>query len=392
MTQGICILGATGSIGQNTLKVIAKHPEQFHIEALTANTAFKILFEQCLKFQPKFAVMANDAAAKQLKDLLDNVKPKLDITVLSGEQALIDVAALASVDKVMSAIVGAKGLLPTLSAIKAGKTVLIANKEPLVMAGSFMLDAAQKYGATVLPVDSEHNAIFQCLPDNYQAGTSPKNIYKVHLTASGGPFLNWDIKQFSDITPTLACDHPTWDMGPKISVDSATLMNKGLEVIEACYLFGLSPDQIQVVIHPESIVHSLVEYIDGSYLAQMGSHDMRVAIAHSLAWPKRMTSGAPRLDLFSVGQLNFSPPDTAKFRCLALAFEALKLGGAAPAILNASNEVAVHAFLTERVRFDQIPAMIESVLNKYYDLKITSIEDAIYADQLARQYALSLSE
>jgi len=390
MTQGICILGATGSIGQNTLKVIEMHPEKFHVVALTANTSVQKLYEQCEKFAPEFAVMVDERAAASLRELLEHSKLKRNITVLSGEQALAEVAALDGVDKVMSAIVGAKGLLPTLAAIKAAKTVLVANKEPLVMAGRFMLEAAHKYGATLLPVDSEHNAIFQCLPDNYQTGFPPKDIRKIHLCASGGPFLDIDVTEFSKITPEMACQHPTWDMGQKISIDSATLMNKGLEVIEACHLFGKDSDDIQVVVHPESIVHSLVEYIDGSYIAQMGPHDMRVAIAHSLSWPSRIESGAPRLDLFSVQQLHFSQPDMHKFRCLALAFEAFNLKGAAPAVLNAANEVAVHAFLHYRVRFDQIPAIIESVLNKYYDLKLTSIDDALYADTLARQHALKV--
>lgn len=385
MTTGICILGATGSIGQSTLDVISLHPDKFHLHALTAHRNVERLVALCLKHRPSVAVMVDPEAFKVFEEHIRATNFTGEI--LSGEQALIEVAQHPGSEKVMSAIVGAKGLLPTMAAIQAAKTVLIANKEPLVMAGSFMLQAAKESGATLLPVDSEHNAIFQGLPSHYRAGHRPEDVHKIHLTASGGPFLEFAKSQFASITPEMACQHPNWSMGQKISTDSATLMNKGLEVIEAGHLFQLNPHEIEVIIHPESIVHSLVEYNDGSYIAQMGPHDMKVAIAHCLGWPRRIRSGAPRLDLKALAELHFTAPDLQKFPCLKFAFEAFAQGGAAPAVLNAANEVAVHAFLNKQVRFDQIPAIIESVLDKYYDLDITQFEDVLFVDNLARQFA-----
>ena len=386
--QGICILGSTGSIGQNTLRVIEHHRDQFQVIALCAQRSNEIMFEQCVKFEPQYAVLSDLEAAKQLKSLIRTTRLKTE--VLSGESALSEMVALPNVDKVMSAIVGAKGLLPTLKALEAGKTVLIANKEPLVMAGALMIETARKHSATILPVDSEHNGVFQCLPDDYRIGQPlPKTIRNLTLTASGGPFLHYPVEQFTSITPQMACQHPNWKMGPKITVDCATLMNKGLEVIEASVLFGLTPEHIQVIVHPESVIHALVSYCDGTQLAHLGNHDMRIAISHCLAWPQRIDSKAAELDLLALGQINFIKPDRHKFPCLKLAYEAGELGKAAPAILNASNEVAVHAFLNQQVSFSAIPAIIESVLNKFYDLPAENLNEIFMADKIARSEALN---
>lgn len=385
--QGICILGATGSIGQNTLDVIAHNREQFEVIALCAHQSFQKLFEQCVQFEPSFAVLTDQYAAEKLQVLISGTA--LKTRVLVGEQALCEVVSLESVDKVMSAIVGAKGLVPTLKAIQSGKTVLIANKEPLVMAGSLMMQAAHAHHATIIPVDSEHNAIFQCLPDPYRTGQAlPKEVKKLTLTASGGPFLHYPQEAFADITPSMACAHPNWKMGQKITVDCATLMNKGLEVIEASHLFAIKHDCIDVVVHPESLIHALVTYCDGSLLAQMGAHDMRIAISHSLAWPHRIASQAPFLDLVAVGKLNFLPPDTSKFPCLQLAYDAMSIGKASPAVLNASNEIVVHAFLQGQLSFNAIPVIIEKLMNKLYDLSVDTIEQVLQVDSIARSETL----
>lgn len=385
--QGICILGATGSIGQNTLDVIAHNQGLFDVIALCAHQSFQVLFEQCLKFEPAFAVLSDQEAAQKLQSLISGTSLKTQ--VLAGEEALCEVVSLVSVDKVMSAIVGAKGLMPTLKAIQAGKVVLIANKEPLVMAGALMMHAAEEYGATIIPVDSEHNAIFQCLPDNYRVGqTLPKTVRKLTLTASGGPFLHYPQEAFADITPSMASQHPNWKMGQKITVDCATLMNKGLEVIEASHLFAVKHDCIDVVVHPESLIHALVSYCDGSLLAHMGAHDMRIAISHSMAWPHRIASQAPFLDLIEVAKLNFFAPDTSKFPCLRLAYDAMRAGKAAPTVLNASNEVVVHAFLQGQVRFNAIPVIIEKIMNKLFDLSVDTIEQVLQVDSIARNETL----
>jgi 1-deoxy-D-xylulose-5-phosphate reductoisomerase len=383
--QKITILGSTGSIGQSTLNVIAQHPQMFEVVALSADTSVDMLFEQCCVFKPAFAVMAQPEAAKLLKTKL--TASGMDITVLSGTEGLCTIAQLPPVTKVVAAIVGAQGLLPTLSAVEAGKQVLLANKEALVMTGNIMLNAAKKSGAILLPIDSEHNALFQCMPKDYISGTTPLGVKQLVLTASGGPFLHTPVEAFDDLTPQMALRHPNWVMGKKITIDCATLMNKGLEVIEACQFFQLPPEMVQVVIHPQSVIHSLVEYEDGTMLAQLGTPDMRIPISYCLAWPQRVSSGAKRLSLTEVGQLTFLPPDLKKFRCLALAYEALALGNAAPAVLNASNEVVVDAYLKEQMRFSQIPTIIEKVLQKFYDLPATTLEEVLWADQCARKHA-----
>lgn len=384
--QGICILGSTGSIGQNTLNVLEHHLDKFQIVALCAHRSYKLLFEQCLKFEPQFAVMSDLEAGQKLKALIDTTSSKT--RVLTGEQALLEMGTLPEVDKVMSAIVGAKGLLPTLKSLEAGKTVLIANKEPLVMAGKLMLETAKQFGATILPVDSEHNAIFQCLPDSYHIGEPlPNNVQKLVLTASGGAFLHYPQEKFSEITPEMACKHPNWKMGPKITIDCATLMNKGLEVIEASVLFGVPVKDIDVIVHPESVVHALVHYCDATQLAHLGSHDMRIAIAHCLAWPQRIKSKAPVLDLIALGQLNFLAPDYKKFPCLKLAYDAGTLGQAAPTVLNASNEMVVQAFLNQQINFVAIPTIIEKVLNQFYDLPANNLDEILAADEKARREA-----
>jgi len=381
--EGICILGSTGSIGQNTLAVIALYPEQFKVIALTAATSVDKLFEQCCAFKPRYAVMMDERSAKVLQDKLK--AHNIPTQVLQGINGLCEVAALPQVSKVVAAIVGAAGLLPTLEAIKAGKQILLANKEALIMAGDLFMATARHSGASFLPVDSEHNALFQCMPNGYQTGHRPIGVEKLILTASGGPFLNTDLSEFSRVTPEMACQHPNWKMGKKITVDCATLMNKGLEVIEASKLFQFKEDEIEVVVHPQSVIHSLVEYTDGSVLAQLGTPDMRIPIAYCLAWPKRIASGAAKLSLSQIKQLTFFEPDTQKFRCLDLAFQALTLGKAAPTVLNASNEVVVDAFLKEQMCFSKIPTIIERVLEKLYDLSAVSLDDIVMADKFARK-------
>lgn len=385
---GICILGSTGSIGQSTLAVLAEHPDKFKVVALSASKSVDKLFEQCCVFKPMYAVLMQAADAKTLQHKLTSSGIKTE--VLCGLDSLCQIAALPEVTKVVAAIVGAAGLLPTLSAIKAGKQILLANKEALIMAGDLFLNTARQSGAVLLPVDSEHNALFQCMPPGYQTGTRPKGVSRLILTASGGPFLDKDKATFNQITPEMACQHPNWKMGKKITVDCATLMNKGLEVIEASKLFQFKEDEIEVIVHPQSVIHSLVEYSDGSLLAQLGTPDMRIPIAHCLSWPERIVSGAKRLSLTEVAKLTFLPPDVSKFRCLSLAYQALNLGKAAPTVLNASNEVVVEAFLDRKMCFSQIPSIIETVLEKFYDLSAVSLEDILFADKIARNKTVEL--
>ena len=383
--QGITILGSTGSIGVNTLKVIALHPQRYRVVALTANTQVERLFAQCLQFQPKFAVMLDAVAAQQLQALV--LEAGLATEVLAGIDGLNRVAALTQVQIVMAAIVGAAGLLPTLSAIRAGKRVLLANKEPLVISGALCLQEARKSGAELLPIDSEHNAVFQCMPAGYATGVTPVGVRKIQLTCSGGPFRTTAPAALADVTPEQACAHPNWVMGRKISVDSATLMNKGLEVIEACRLFDLTPDRVEVVIHPQSVIHSLVEYDDGSVLAQMGNPDMRTPIAHALAWPQRIASGVKSLDLSALARLDFAAPDFTRFPCLRLAYDAAHTGGTAPAVLNAANEIAVAAFLHGRIGFLQIAQTIEHTLAHVVIEHDMQLEAVLAQDAVARGVA-----
>jgi 1-deoxy-D-xylulose-5-phosphate reductoisomerase len=385
---GVCILGSTGSIGQSTLCVLAEHPDKFRVIALSASSSIDKLFEQCGVFKPAYAVLMQPNDVKILQQKLKSSGLKTE--VLCGIEGLCHIAALPEVTKVVAAIVGSAGLLPTLSGIKAGKQILLANKEALIMAGDLFLSTARQSGAVLLPVDSEHNALFQCMPPGYQTGTRPNGVSRLILTASGGPFLNKEEATFTEITPEMACQHPNWKMGKKITVDCATLMNKGLEVIEASKLFQFSEDEIEVIVHPQSVIHSLVEYSDGSLLAQLGTPDMRIPISYCLSWPERIVSGAQRLSLTKVAQLTFLPPDVSKFRCLSLAYQALSLGKAAPTVLNASNEVVVESFLQRKMCFSQIPSIIETVLEKLYDLSAISLEDILFADKLARNKTVEL--
>lgn len=386
--QKVTILGATGSIGRSTLDVIASHPERYEIFALTAHTQTERLFEYCLRFRPCYAVLAQSVDAKILQIKLKEAG--LATEVLYGAESLISVATAPEVDVVMAAIVGAAGMLPTLAAINAHKRVLLANKEALVMAGHLFMDALKASQAILLPIDSEHNAIFQALPHPYQ-GATEACVEKVLLTASGGPFRGFDYASLREVTPDMACKHPNWSMGRKISVDSATMMNKGLEFIEACWLFDLKPNQLEVVIHPQSIIHSMVQYHDGSVIAQMGNPDMRTPIAYGLSYPDRIHSGVKALDFFSLCALTFEAPDHQTFPCLSLAQEAFSQGGAMPAILNAANEIAVEAFLQERIRFIDIPVVIEGTMNVCMEHQpANSLEALIAADQEARHYAQEL--
>ena len=378
----LSILGSTGSVGQSTLDVVARHSDRYNIVALSANTNVEKMLAQCEQFRPQLAVMADISSAEKLKTALQS-SSATDTEVLAGPEAINQIASDASSESLMSAIVGAAGLLPTLEAVKAGKRVLIANKEPLVMTGDLFMREAQNVGATILPIDSEHNAIFQCLPDNQ----SKSDVCKIHLTASGGPFRGRPWQELAEITPEQACAHPNWSMGQKISVDSATMMNKGLELIEASALFGLSADRVDIVVHPQSIIHSMVEYCDGSFLAQLGSPDMRIPIAHALSWPERIESGAKTLDITEIAKLDFHKPDMTNLPCLALARQAAEQGGSAPAILNAANEIAVEAFLNKRIRFTQIPLIIEAALEQLDSSEITSIESVLQIDNDARDLA-----
>ncbi|MGZ8225715.1 MAG: 1-deoxy-D-xylulose-5-phosphate reductoisomerase [Methylococcaceae bacterium] len=381
--KGICILGATGSIGVSTLDVVARHNHLYKVIALTANTNIDVLFEQCLVHHPEVVVVVDESKAEAFRQKIGSSTIS-DIQVLSGSNALEQVATLDSVDSVMAAIVGAAGLLPTLAAAKAGKTVLLANKEALVMSGDIFMQAVAESGAHLLPIDSEHNAIFQCMPAGYQSGVRAQQARRILLTASGGPFREMPLPQMSSVTPAQAVAHPNWDMGRKISVDSATMMNKGLEMIEACLLFNMTPDQIQVVIHPQSVIHSMVDYVDGTVLAQMGNPDMRIPIAHALAWPERFDSGAEPLNLFNIRRMDFEEPNLERFPCLPLAYRAINAGGTMPTVLNAANEIAVDAFLNEQIRFTDIPIVIERCMDAIEVKAADNLNIVLDADQQTR--------
>ena len=379
---GLAILGSTGSIGVSTLDVVARHPQRYRVIALTANRDVEGLFTQCRRFAPTYAVMADKDQAALLERRVRSAG--LSVRVLAGSESLEQVAALPEVDQVMAAIVGAAGLLPTLSAVRAGKRILLANKEALVVAGRLFIEAAERSGAEILPIDSEHNAVFQCMPAGFQHGMDAVGVRRILLTASGGPFRGLPLEALHQVTPAQACAHPNWDMGRKISVDSATMMNKGLEVIEACWLFHTEAQRIEVVLHPQSVIHSMVEYSDGSVLAQLGNPDMRTPIAHAMAWPKRMESGVGSLDLCAVAQLDFEAPDLQRFPCLGLAYRALETGGSAPVILNAANEVAVDAFLDGRLRFTAVSEVIEATLSNMPSSDADGIDSLLQVDAEAR--------
>jgi len=387
--KGICILGATGSIGVSTLDVVARHSDKYKVVALTANTNIETLYEQCVTHKPEYAVVVNEAKAEQFKQKLADTGIS-SINVLSGAKALELVSTLDNVDSVMAAIVGAAGLLSSLAAAKAGKTVLLANKESLVMSGDIFMQAVRDSGAKLLPIDSEHNAIFQCMPAGYVAGNKVKIARRILLTASGGPFRETPIEDLHDVTVAQAVAHPKWDMGRKISVDSATMMNKGLELIEACLLFNMSPDDIQVVIHKQSIIHSMVDYVDGSVLAQMGNPDMRVPIAHAMAWPDRFESGVDPLNIFDVKQMDFAEASLERFPCLRLAYEAITAGGIMPTVLNAANEIAVDEFLNENIKFTDIPVVIEKCMAKFSDEEANTLDIILKADADARELSYQI--
>lgn len=385
--KGICVLGATGSIGESTLDVVSRHSDQYKVIALTANTNIDVLFEQCLTHLPEYTVVVDEEKAAIFKERID-ASSLSGIKVMSGAKALEFVSTLDNVDSVMAAIVGAAGLLPSLAAAKAGKTVLLANKEALVMSGDIFMQAVKSAGATLLPIDSEHNAIFQCMPAGYIAGDSAKQARRILLTASGGPFRETPVDELHTVTVEQAVAHPKWDMGRKISVDSATMMNKGLELIEACLLFNMSPDDIQVVIHKQSIIHSMVDYVDGSVLAQMGNPDMRTPIAHAMAWPERFDSGVEPLNIFDVRQMDFEEPDLDRFPCLRLAYEAISAGGIMPTVLNASNEIAVDEFLNERIKFTDIPLVVERCMQQFSAEELAdSIDSILQVDKKARKFS-----
>ena len=381
----LTILGSTGSIGKSTLDVVARHPDKYRVFALTAHQQDELLFQQCQVFKPSFAVMLDANAADRLRQRIQN--SNLTVEVLSGVEALEQVSAATEVDAVMAAIVGAAGLRPTLAAARAGKKILLANKETLVMAGRLFMDAVQRSGSPLLPIDSEHNAIFQSLPRNFNGNLVASGVSKILLTASGGPFRNTSLAELKTVTPEQACAHPNWSMGRKISVDSASMMNKGLEVIEAHWLFNASADDIQVVVHPQSVIHSLVQYVDGSVLAQLGNPDMRTPIAYGLAYPERIAAGVASLDLFSIARLDFVAPDFERFPCLALAYQALRAGGTAPSVMNAANEIAVDAFLNRRIAFLDIPRVIEETLAEIPLREVQVLDDVLEADAEARRIA-----
>ena len=384
-SKGICILGSTGTIGVNTLDVISRHSDDFHIVALTANNNYEKLKEQCLKYQPSIAVMVDENKAELLQAALS--QQACETKILSGKQSLELVASHETVDYVMAAIVGAAGLLPNLAAAKAGKRILLANKESLVMSGQLFMDTVAQNNAELLPIDSEHNAIFQAMPLPINGVQQKKGVTKILLTGSGGPFRTMPIEHLTEVTPEQAIAHPNWVMGKKISVDSATMMNKGLEMIEACWLFDVSVEQIQVVIHPQSTVHSMVSYIDGSVLAQLGNPDMRTPIAYALAYPERIESGVEQLDIFDVARMDFEKPDFNRYRCLQLAFDAHRTGGYASIALNAANEVAVDAFLQEHVKFTDIPLIIEKSLEQVTSGTPEKIADILGQDLSSRNFA-----
>jgi 1-deoxy-D-xylulose-5-phosphate reductoisomerase len=395
MTQRITLLGSTGSIGKSTLDVVARHPERYSIYALSAQRNWEALAEQCAVFRPEVAVIGTADAVAPLRDALR--RHGLATEVAHGPDALCDIASAPACDTVVAAIVGAAGLPSALAAARTGKRILLANKEALVMSGALFMATVQQSGATLLPLDSEHNAIFQCLPPAQQTGAVPVQdprggIEKIVLTASGGPFRTRDPASLADVTPDQACAHPNWVMGRKISVDSATMMNKGLEVIEAHWLFGLPPSRIDVLIHPQSVIHSMVTYSDGSVLAELGNPDMRTPIAYALSYPERITSGVGPLDLAAIGQLQFEKPDLVRFPCLRLAFESLEQGGTASAAMNAANEVAVDAFLAGQIRFTAIASVVEAVMNAMTHGAATRLEDVFAADDAARSAARACLE
>jgi 1-deoxy-D-xylulose-5-phosphate reductoisomerase len=378
----VSILGATGSVGVSTLDVIARHPELFSVTALTTNQNIELLYEQCIKFRPQLAVVANESLADAfMAKFSAGYQPEL----ATGVDGLNMAASLVEIDCVMAAIVGAAGLHATLAAAHAGKTILLANKEALVMSGDLLIKIVKQNNAQLLPIDSEHNAVFQCLP----SGSDRCDIEKIILTASGGPFLTKSLAEFAEITPEQACAHPNWEMGKKISVDSATMMNKGLELIEACKLFDINVKDVEIVIHPQSIVHSLVAYPDGSVLAHMAYPDMRVPIAHALAWPQRITSGVDILNLTELGALEFAKPDYDRFPCLQLAYDAMGAEQSATTVLNAANEVAVNSFLNEQIRFTDISSVIDATLQDIEHVIVDELDMVLEKDRQARSYAQS---
>jgi len=385
--QSITVLGSTGSIGKSTLSVLAEHPQRFTVFALTAYRQWELLLKQCIAFKPRYAVLVDEAAGAKLSAALKSSSIDTEVLIGAGELSVVAAAA----DVTMAAIVGAAGLLPTMAAVNAGKKILLANKESLVMAGGLFMSAVAKSGAQLLPVDSEHNAIFQCLPPGFSS-LNEAGVRKILLTGSGGPFRETELAALESVTPAQACNHPNWSMGQKISVDSATMMNKGLEFIEACWLFAAKPDDIDVVVHPQSIVHSMVEYIDGSVLAQLGQPDMRTPIAHALSWPQRIQSGVERLNFLTLGNLSFKAPCFDRFPCLALGIDAAKLGGSAPASLNAANEIAVDAFLQKDIGFCDIARINQQVLEKSEWIEPSDLAEVINIDQRSRQLARELVE
>ena len=389
--QHVTILGATGTIGTQTLDVISLHPERFSVFALTANSNAHALFALCQQHSPKYAVMLQASAAKVLSEKLKAIGSST--VVLQGSEALNEVSAHENVDVVMAAIVGAAGLHPAMAAARAGKRILLANKETLVMAGNLFMQAVAEGGATLLPIDSEHNAIFQVMPNQRDQPLAKSNLVgmgvkRILLTASGGPFRNASLQELQIVTRKQALNHPNWVMGPKITVDSATMMNKGLEVIEAHWLFNARPSQIEVVVHPQSVIHSMVEYVDGSVLAQLGNPDMRTPIAYGLGYPERLSSGVSSLDLLKTARLDFFAPDMVRFPCLQIAYDALEAGGTAPAILNAANEIAVEAFLADKIGFMRIPEIIQAVLTASNIEAVSSIEQLVAVDASSRQAAI----
>jgi len=384
----VTILGATGSIGRSTLDILARHRDRFSLYALTANRNHQQMRQLCRQFEPRYVVMSDDESGQRLGEEIAD----LSTEVLVGESALAQVAGADEVDTVVAAIVGAAGLMPTLAAIRGGKRVLLANKESLVMAGALFMEEVSRHGAELLPVDSEHNAIFQCLPPGGIGRAAMKSgVHRIILTGSGGPFRDIDIDQLEQVTPEQACAHPNWDMGPKISVDSATMMNKGLEMIEACWLFAVDQSDIEILLHRQSIVHSMVSYLDGSVIAQLGNPDMRTPIANALAWPERIASGVEPLDLLQVSRLDFTLADESRYPCLALAREAWYRGGTCMAVLNAANEVAVEQFLQRRISFIEIPRLITDVMEQSSTGPADSLDSILQADASARELALALA-
>lgn len=381
-SKAVTVLGSSGSIGVSTLDVLSRHPERFHVFALTANSNVERLFAQCMQFHPRYAVMVEAAAAEVLARRLRTAGSETE--VLAGSAALEAVASSPETDYVMAAIVGAAGLLPTLAAARAGKRVMLANKEALVMSGQLFIDTVREHGAELLPIDSEHNAVFQCMPVDGRNG-----VEKILLTASGGPFRTWSAADLQTVTPAQAVAHPNWSMGQKISVDSATLMNKGLEVIEACWLFGLPAERVEVVVHPQSTIHSMVSYNDGSVLAQLGNPDMRTPIAYALGWPERLASGVAPLDMFATARLDFERADIARFPCLSLAYEAHTLGGFATIALNAANEEAVKAFLQRDIAFTDIPRLVADVMRQAERGTPLNLADILVQDEESRIRSLS---